>query len=187
MQEDLKKALEVLESGGSILYPTDTIWGMGCDATNARAISKIYKIKFRKMEKSLILLANSIEMIRDYVEKVPDIAVELIDSYKGPLTLIYDNARNLPKNLIPDNGTIAIRIPKHEFCLHLINQLGKPITSTSANLSGDVTPISFSRIQKSIIDSVDYVCKTDQGIFQTAKPSTIIKVSEDGNMQIIRS
>lgn len=169
------------------MYPTDTIWGMGCDATNAKAVNRIYKIKFRRPEKSLILLANSVEMIRVYVSKVPDIAIEMIETFKGPLTIIYDHARNLPKNLVPDNGTIAIRIPKHEFCLKLIGMLGRPLTSTSANFSGDAAPFSFSKIDKKILESVDYVCKTGHGVFETAKPSTIIKVTEDGNMQIIRS
>lgn len=169
------------------MYPTDTIWGLGCDATNAKAVNRIYKIKFRRPEKSLILLANSVEMIREYVSKVPDIAIEIIETFKGPLTIIYDQAKNLPRNLVPDNGTIAIRIPKHEFCLRLIGLLGKPITSTSANISVDASPISFSKVDRKIVEAVDYVCETGQGAFETAKPSTIIKVTEDGNMQIIRS
>jgi L-threonylcarbamoyladenylate synthase len=187
MQEDLSKALEVLKSGGTILYPTDTIWGIGCDATNSKAISKIHKIKFGQISKTLIILASSIEMIQEYVEHVPEIAIEMIQTYKDPLTVIYDKARNLPKNLIGDDGSIAVRIPGNEFCVKLIEMLGRPITSTSANFNGDPAPIAFSKISTGIKEAVDYICKTDQMVFTTSKPSTIIKVKDDGQMQIIRS
>jgi L-threonylcarbamoyladenylate synthase len=187
MQEDLDKALEVLQNGGTILYSTDTLWGIGCDATNSKAINKIYKIKYRQFSKSLIILADSVGMIREYVSHVPDIAADMIETYRDPLTVIYENARNLPKNLIADDGTIAIRVPKNEFCLKLIKMLGKPITSTSANFSGEPSPIAYSKISTGIKEAVDYICKTDQMVFITSKPSTIIKVKDDGTMQIIRS
>jgi L-threonylcarbamoyladenylate synthase len=187
MQEDLDKAIEVLQSGGTILYPTDTIWAIGCDATNQKAVNKIYKIKFRQASKSLIIFAENIDMIKQYVVKVPDVAVEMIESYKGALTIIYENARNLPKNLVPEDGTIAIRIPDQKFCLQLLNRLGKPITSTSANFSGEPSPISFSKINTGIKEAVDYVCLTDQSVFNSSKPSAIIRVQEDGQIQIIRS
>jgi len=187
MQEDITKALEVLQNGGTILYPTDTIWGIGCDATNSKAISKIYKIKYRQQNKLLTIMANSVEMIANYVEDVPDIALELIESYKEPITIVYDKARNLPKNLVPDDGSIGIRIPKSEFCLELIRQLGKPISSTSANISGDSEPLSFSKINPEIKDAVDYICTTNKMYFYSSKPSTVLKVTTDGQMQIIRS
>jgi L-threonylcarbamoyladenylate synthase len=187
MQVDLDKAIEVLQSGGTILYPTDTIWGLGCDATNSKAVNKIFKIKLRPVSKSLIILAENIDMIRKYVEKVPEIAIEMIESYKGSLTIIYEGARNLPKSLIAADGTIAIRIPDQKFCLNLIHGLGKPIVSTSANYSGEPPSISFSKINPKIKEAVDYVCTTDQAVFNSSKPSTIIRVQEDGQIQIIRS
>ena len=187
MEDDLKKALEVLQNGGTILYPTDTIWGIGCDATNSKAIDKIYKIKFRTAEKSLIILADSINMIEKYVQEVPDLTKELVESYKDPLTIIYSKARNLPKNLIPDDRTIAIRIPKDEFCIKLIGMLGKPITSTSANLSGNPTPVSFSKVNTKIKEAVDYISTTNQFRVNTIKPSTILRVTDDGQIQILRN
>jgi L-threonylcarbamoyladenylate synthase len=187
MQDDLKKALEVLQNGGTILYATDTIWGIGCDATNSRAIDKVYKIKFRKQEKSLIILADGMNMIEKYVANVPDLVKELVESYKDPLTIIYNNARKLPKNLIPDDGTIAIRIPKDEFCLKLIGMLGKPITSTSANVSGEPNPLSFHKINTKIKEAVDYICTSNQYRLTTVKPSTILRVNDDGQIQILRN
>jgi L-threonylcarbamoyladenylate synthase len=187
MQDDLKKALEVLQNGGTILYATDTIWGIGCDATNAKAIEKIYKIKFRTAEKSLIILADSMNMIEKYVAEIPELAKELVVSYKAPLTIIYNKARKLPKNLVPKDGTIAIRIPKDEFCIKLIGMLGKPITSTSANLSGDPNPLTFSKVSPKIKEAVDYICTTNQLRVDTVKPSTILKVNTDGQIQILRN
>ncbi len=187
MDHDLEKALEVLQKGGTILYPTDTIWGIGCDATNSRAVDKIYRIKFRKPQKSLILLASSVEMIERYVNHMPEVALELVNSFKDPLTIIYENARNLPKNLVPDDNTIAIRIPQNDFCKKLVSMFGKPITSTSANISGDPAPLTFSKINPRIKEAVDYICSTNQDIINIPKPSTIIKLSKDGQIQIIRS
>ncbi len=187
MQADIDKALEVLLNGGVILYPTDTIWGIGCDATNPKAIARVQKIKYRTRQKSLIILANSAEMVSQYVVKIPDIALELTETYKEPLTIVYEKAKNLPKNLIPDDGSVAIRVTKNEFCKQLITKLKKPITSSSANISGDSTALSFSKINKEIKDAVDYICTTDQHNVNAPKHSTIIKVFDDGHMQIIRS
>ncbi len=187
MQEDINKAIEVMRSGGTILYLSDTVWALGCDATDARAVNKIYKIKKRNIEIGMTILVDGPTMLGKYVEKVPDIAIELIESFKDPLTIVYEKARNLPKYLMRQNGTIAIRIPRNNFCLDLMQLLGKPITSTSANLSGDPTPLSFNQISQKIIDSVDYICKTNQRSVNAPKPSTIIKVHDDGQLQIIRS
>lgn len=187
MQDDLKKATEVLQKGGSILYSTDTIWGIGCDATNPRAIDRVCKIKFRKPQKSLIILADSMEMINEYVKDVPEIAHELAESYKDPITIIYSNAKKLPKNLIHDDGSIAIRIPRDEFCLKLIKMFGKPITSTSANISGEPNPVSFNSISYKIKEAVDYICTTNQQRVNTTKPSTIVRVNHDGQIQILRN
>jgi L-threonylcarbamoyladenylate synthase len=187
MQEDLEKALEVLKNGGTILYPTDTFWGLGCDATNAKAINKLYKIKFRQTYKALVILAQDVDMIKQYVSTIPDIAIEMIHSFKGPLTIIYEHAVNLPKNLIPDDGTIAIRVPDQQFCQQLIRKLGKPIVSTSANISGEPSPLSFSKISPAVKQAVDYICHTDQQVFHSSKPSTIIRVLNDEQIQILRS
>jgi L-threonylcarbamoyladenylate synthase len=187
MQEDLDIALEVLSNGGIILLPTDTVWALGCNATNSRAITRLYKIKFRLLRKPLTIMAENTDMIKKYVENVPDIAIELNETYKDPLTIVYDQAKNLPKILIPYDGSIAIRIPRKEFCLNLIRRLGHPLIATSANFSGDPPPLVFSKISSGIKDAVDYICTTDQTIFNSSKPSAIIKVKDDGQMQIIRS
>lgn len=187
MHEDISKAIEVLRNGGTILYPTDTIWGIGCDATNARAISKIHKIKYRSPGKPMILLAENAAMIERYVENLPEIALEVLQSYHEPLTVVYEKARNLPRNMIPEDGTVAIRIPRDEFCLQLIKLLGKPITSTSANISGDPSPVSFNKINSQIKEAVDYICTTNKTVINTPKLSTIIKINDDGQMHIIRS
>lgn len=187
MKNDLEKALEVLKNGGTILYPTDTIWGIGCDATNAKAVAKIYRMKFRKPQKSLILLAKDFEMIQKYVQYLPEISKEIVNTFNEPLTVIYDHARNLPKNLIPDDGTIGIRIPENDFCMQLLEQFGKPITSTSANISGEPSPVSFNRISTDIKQAVDYVCTTGQNEINAPRASTIVKIKEDGQMHILRS
>ena len=157
------------------------------NTSSALAIARVQKIKFRTPQKSLIILASNIEMITRYVEKIPDIAVDLIETYEKPLTIVYDKARNLPKNLVSDDGSIAIRIPRYEFCLQLITELGKPITSTSANISGEPTAHSFNKINQTVKDAVDYICTTDQQMVNAPKPSTIIRVYESGHMQILRS
>lgn len=187
MQDDIKKAVEVLQKGGTILYPTDTIWGIGCDATNAKAVEKIYKLKFGAPQKSLMILASSPEMVARYVAEVPDLALEIISTIKDPITIVYEKARNLAKNLIPAEGTIAIRIPRDAFCTELIELFGKPITSTSANLAGDPNPLSFGKINQQIKDAVDYICTSHQGRVNPPKPSTIVKINMDGQMQIVRN
>ncbi len=169
------------------MYPTDTIWGIGCDASNQKAVGKVYLIKERVSEKSMILLASDIDMLGRYVKKVPDIAVELMASVTDPLTIIYPDARNLPKNVLASDGSVAIRIPRHDFCLQLLHLFGKPITSTSANISGSPNPFSFSGILEEIKGAVDYVVPQVHQSLNRTKPSTIVKVSEAGEMQIIRN
>jgi L-threonylcarbamoyladenylate synthase len=178
---------KVLKSGGTILYPTDTIWGIGCDATNAKAVEKIYRIKVRDVGKSLIILVDSLDTLKKYVEEVPDNAVEMILSYSDPLTIIYPKAKNLPKNVIANDGSIAIRIPNDDFCCQLIRDFGKPITSTSANISGDPSPLTFAQISGKIVGMVDHVVSIKQQSLRLPKPSAIIKVDLKGNIQIIRS
>ena len=183
----LKEIIDTLKRGGSILYPTDTIWGLGCDATNAKAIDKIFFVKERVQRKSLIILVDGIDMLRNYVEDVPAIALDLMQSIHDPLTIIYPRAKNLPDNLVAEDQSIAIRIPKNNFCQALIKAFGKPITSTSANQSGQAPPVFFSHISPVIINAVDYVVKVPQAHMSRPKASSIIRINEDGDIQIIRN
>lgn len=187
MQDDLEKALEVLLSGGTILFPHDAVWSIGCDATNAKAVEKIHRIKFGIPQKSMILLANSIEMISEYVDEVPDTAYDLMMSFKDSITFVYDNVRNIARNVIDEDGTVGIKIPKDEFCLQLITMFGRPISSSTANISGDQCPVSFNKINPKIKAEVDYICKTNHESINTMQSSTIIRMSKDGNIEIVRT
>ena len=184
--EDIKKSLTVLHAGGTLLYPTDTVWGIGCDATNTMAVGKVFHIKNRTAAKSLIVLIDSIDKLELYVEKVPDITADLLASISNPVTIIYSNARRLAPNVIAGDGTIAIRIVKDAFCVELIRQFGKPIVSTSANIAGYDPPAVFSHIAKEIKASVDYIASYKQDYYSLSKPSTIIRLREDGMYTIIR-
>jgi len=184
--KDLDQALNTLLGGGILLYPTDTIWGIGCDATNQRAVEKIYKIKNRAEVKSLIILLDDFANLRNYVENVPDITADLLESILNPVTIIYSNAKRLAGNVIASDGTVGIRIVKDDFCHELIKRFGKPIVSTSANISGGEMPYLFSHIADEIKNSVDYTVKYKQEIFTRSKPSTIIRLHDDGSYIIIR-
>jgi L-threonylcarbamoyladenylate synthase len=184
---EAENALKVLKAGGTILYPTDTIWGIGCDATNARAVENIYKIKQRAESKSLIILVDSFEKIGQYVAKVPDITFDLVSGVEEPLTIVFANAKNLAKNVIAHDKSIAVRIVKNTFCQKLIQQFEKPIVSSSANISGEATPLYFNKIDKEIIRQVDYVVKVGQDNLKEVKPSKIIRINEDGSYEIIRN
>jgi len=186
LDSDISNALKTLISGGIILYPTDTIWGLGCDATNTEAVGKIYRIKSRAEAKSMIILIDHIDKLSTYVEKVPDITADLLASITNPVTIIYSNARKLAANAIASDGTIAIRIVKDEFCAELIRRFGKPIVSTSANISGNETPVVFSQIDAEIKQSADYIVSYKQDYFTRSKPSTIIRLRDDGMYTIIR-
>jgi len=183
---DIEKSLKILEEGGTLLYPTDTIWGIGCDATNLNAVEKVFSIKRRSEAKSLIILIDHINKLSTYIEKVPDITEDLLDSITNPVTIIYSNARKLAANVIASDGTIAIRIVKDDFCAELIRRYGKPIVSTSANISGFDTPVVFSQIDEDIKKSVDYIVSYKQDYFTRSKPSTIIRLRDDGMYTIIR-
>jgi L-threonylcarbamoyladenylate synthase len=186
MEEELKKCLTTLQNGGTILYPTDTIWGIGCDATNAHAVEKIYRLKRRMECKSLIILLAGAEKIRDYVYNIPEIAWDLLKSVETPLTIIYPDAKNLAKNVIAEDGSVAIRIVKNEFCRRLINSFGKPIVSTSANISGENPPVGFRTVAPEIINGVDYVVNESLDEIHELKPSRIIKLNQNGEFLIIR-
>lgn len=185
-ENEVLHTLSVLKDGGVILYPTDTVWGLGCDALNHRAVDKIYKIKQRDERKSLIILVNSYEMLSQYVDKVPDIAHDLISSIENPVTVIYDNARNLPKNVMASDKTIAIRIVNNEFCKRLIAGINRPIISSSANLSGQPTPVVYSKISDAVKNQADYAVQLYHEEFNQARASSIIRLFENGEYKIIR-
>lgn len=186
MEEAIVKALEILRSGGVVLYPTDTVWGLGCDATNAEAVEKIYQIKRRTDKLSMIVLTDRAENLVRYVRQVPEIAWELIEVADKPLTLILGNGVGVAKNLLPEAGTIAIRVPDHEFCKRLISRLARPLVSTSANISGEKTPARFSEISQEILDAVDYIVPSEFEVGATGLPSSIISLGMGGEISIIR-
>jgi len=186
MQNDIKKALEVLKSGGVILYPTDTIWGIGCDATNIEAVKRIYKIKKREDSKSMIVLMENPMLLEQYVNDVPEIAWDLIEISTTPLTVVYPNAKNLAPNLIAQDGSIGIRFTKEIFSSQLIQRLRKPLVSTSANISGEKSPAFFNEIPEEIKTQVDYIVEYRQDDLTPASPSSIIKLGPGGRIDIIR-
>ncbi len=186
MEQEVLKTVEFLSKGKTILYPTDTIWGIGCDATSYRAVEKVYRIKQRVAKKSLIVLLDNADKLEKYVEVVPGIAYDLIDSITTPLTIIFPGAKNLSKNVIAEDKTIAIRIIRDEFCEALIREFGKPIVSTSANISGEPNPILFSKISKKILDGVDYVVDLHRADVSFNRPSRIIKIEVNGAFKVIR-
>ena len=183
---EIRNSLEILDRGGVILYPTDTVWGLGCNALNDAAINKVYRIKDRPESKSLIILLHSFDEVKKYVAEVPLFIEDLIANIEKPVTVIYDNAQNLPKSIIAPDGTIAIRVVKDEFCQRLIQETGKPLISSSANVSGEPTPLVFSQISQKIKDSADYVVQLSHGQFHQAKTSTIIRVFKDGSYRMVR-
>lgn len=186
MKKDIDKCLEVLNNGGVILYPTDTIWGLGCDATNPEAVQKIYEIKQRSDQKSLLVLLDHPGKIPSYVHEVPEIAWDLIDLSEKPLTIIYSDAKNLAKNLIAEDGSIGIRISTDPFNQKLIQRFKRPLVSTSANISGDKAPGNFSEISEEILSAVDYVVEWRQDDYEKAKASSILKLKPNGEIKIIR-
>ncbi len=187
LSEEVLNAFEIIKKGGVILYPTDTVWGLGCDATNTKAVEKIFKIKKRAETKSLIILLDQFEKLYQYVKEVPQIALDLHTSITTPLTIVYPNAKNISKKLITEDGSIAIRIVRDEFCQKLISLMNKPLVSSSANISGDPTPLMFFKISDEIIKQVDYVVNINQTRINQIKASTIIKFNEKGEYEIIRS
>ena len=186
MEKEINKAIEALKAGKTILYPTDTIWGVGCDATNSKAVSKVYKIKQRVESKSLIILLDDAAKLKKYVSSVPFSTYDILESVDTPLTVIYPNAKNLAKNVIARDGTIAIRIVKDQFCQELIKKFDKPIVSTSANVSGHPEPYIYSKIFPAIISQVDYVVNINIGLIRSTKSSRIIKIEENGEFKVIR-
>lgn len=184
--EDIRNALDTLKKGGVILYPTDTIWGLGCDATNPEAIKKIFEIKRRQAQKSMILLVDSIATAERFTENIPEAAEQLIDVAVQPLTIIYDHGRNVAHNAMAKDGTVAIRITGERFTNTLCKRLRVPLVSTSANVSGNPAPTNFSEIPEEIIQAADYVVKFRQNDMSHPQASNIIKVSDSNEIKIIR-
>lgn len=185
-EDDIKKAVEVMKKGGVILYPTDTVWGIGCDATNADAVAKVYAIKHRDDSKALICLVDSDARIQRYVRNVPEVAWDLLELAEKPTTVILDNAVNLAPNLIAEDGSIAMRITRESFSKELCYRFQKPIVSTSANISGEPAAQNYSNISEELINAVDYVCWSRRQEHKPHTPSSIIKLSENGEVKIIR-
>ena len=186
IREEIKKACEVLQKGGVILYPTDTVWGIGCDATNEEAVKRVYEIKRRADSKAMLVLVDSDVKVDFYVKDVPEVAWDLIQYATKPLTVIYDNARNLAPNLIAEDGSVGIRVTSEEFSKQLCFRFRKAIVSTSANISGEPAPASFGEIQDEIKQAVDYIVEYRQDEPAGAKPSSILKLGKGGVIKIIR-
>ena len=204
MKEEIQKALEVLRKGGVILYPTDTVWGIGCDATDPEAVAKVYAIKRREDSKSLVLLASDMDMICRYVKEIPEMAVQLVEVNDKPMTIIYPDAvcgqkpaagsdvmpkadrYTLAYNTVAEDGTVGIRVPMMDFCQQLVAKFGRPIVSTSANISGEATPKKFAEISQEIKDAVDHIVEPSLEKGSTGSSSSIIKVGLDYSIEIIR-
>ena len=184
--EDIKNAVEVLRKGGVILYPTDTVWGIGCDATNAEAVAKVYEIKHREDSKALICLVDSEGRLQRYVRDVPEIAWQLMEMSEKPMTVILDNAINLAPNLIAEDGSIALRITKEAFSKELCYRFQKAIVSTSANISGEPTAQNYRDISRELLEAVDYVCTSRRQEHKPHTPSSIVKVGRENEIKIIR-
>lgn len=186
LRDEVAKAFKVVQEGGIILYPTDTIWGIGCDAANTEAVKKIYRLKQRDEAKSMIILLDTDNKLASYVQEVPELAYSLIEYAENPLTLIIPGARNISPALIAGDGSIGIRVTSHPFCQQLIQRLRRPLVSTSANISGKPSPQYFSQIDQEVIDGVDYVVDLDQHSMEIKNPSTIMKLAPDGQFEFIR-
>lgn len=185
-EDDLKEAVRIMKEGGIILYPTDTVWGIGCDARNKEAIDKIFKLKQRADSKSMLALVSSEGMLQRTVKEVPEIAWQLIDVAVNPMTIIYDDAVGVAPNLIADDGSLGIRITNERFSRALCERMRGPVVSTSANISGKPTPLTFAEISSEIKDGVDYVCRFRQTEKGASKPSNIIKITKGNIVKVIR-
>lgn len=186
MKGEVEQAVRILREGGIILYPTDTVWGIGCDATNREAVEKIYRLKRSENKKSMLVLCQSADMVVRYVNRAPAIAFEVMEMADKPLTLILPGAAGVAENLIPDEGTLGVRVPDHRFCQAMLRALGRPVVSTSANISGEETPVGLQDVSREIVDGVDYVIHPRCEGRPTRKASSIMMFSENGEFKIIR-
>lgn len=186
IQREADEAVRILRQGGIILYPTDTVWGLGCDATNAEAVERIYRLKRSENKKSMLVLCASAEMVVRYVDRAPGIAFDVMEMATSPLTLILPGAAGVAGNLIPDEGTLGVRVPDHAFCQRMLLGLGKPVVSTSANVSGEETPVGLQDVAREIVEGVDFVVNPRFEGKPTRKPSSIIAFGEGGEVKVIR-
>ena len=186
IEHETEKSVLILEKGGILLYPSDTIWGIGCDATNEAAVEKIYHLKKRSKNKSMIILLDDEKNLSHYVDHVPQQVFQILQASDKPTTIIYENGKNIARNLLPSNHSIAIRIVKDPFCLALIHKLKKPIVSTSANISDEPSPLYFRDISSAVLQGVDYVVNLYQHKNEKALPSSIIKLDNNGQFTVIR-
>ena len=182
----IAEALEVLKRGGVILYPTDTVWGIGCDATNEAAVARVFEIKRRSEAKSLVLLACDLDMIAKHIKEIPNIAIDLVEVNDAPMTIIYPGAQYVAPNVVAEDGSVGIRIPMNDFCVKLVRKLRRPLVSTSANISGEETPSCFAEISPEIVSAVDYVVPAALERDSTGRASQIIKLGLRGEVEIIR-
>ena len=182
----LTQTVEVLQCGGIILYPTDTVWGIGCDATNAEAVARVLELKQRSEAKGLIVLVDTSARIDRYVDDVPDIAYDLIDLATSPLTVVFDRGKNLASNLLPADGSVAIRVVQHEFCRRLVERLGRPLVSTSANVAGGATPRVLAEVDERIVRGVDMVVPEQFHCPVSSRPSGVVAVQRGGVVRVIR-
>lgn len=187
MEEDLKAAVEVLKKGGIILYPTDTVWGIGCDATNADAVKRIYELKKRADNKSMLVLVDGLAMLERYVDGIPDVAYSLIELSEKPVTIIYDKGVGLAENLTGQDGSVGVRVTEESFSKELCRRFRRPVVSTSANISGEPSAVIFDDIKSEIIENVDYVVKYRQDDITKRMPSSVIKLGAGGEVKILRS
>ncbi len=180
-----KEALAVLKRGGLILYPTDTVWGIGCDATNADAVSKVYALKKREETRAMVCLVSDFKLLNQFIEQIPEVAYDILKHASKPTTIVYDDPIRVAENLIGKDNTLAIRVTRDDFCSELIKRLGRPLVSTSANISGDPTPKSFKEISPAILNGVDYIVNLQRNK-KSGEPSTIIRLKNDGQVTILR-
>lgn len=186
LQSEVAAAVQVLRAGGVILYPTDTVWGLGCDAANAEAVDKIYRLKQSDNKKSMLVLCASADMVVRYVDRAPGIAFEVMELATKPLTLILPGAVGVAPNLIPDEGTLGVRVPDHEFCRQLLRAFGRPVVSTSANISGHEAPVGLHEVARELVEGVDFVVNPRFEGKPTRRASSIIAFGEGGEVKIIR-
>jgi L-threonylcarbamoyladenylate synthase len=186
IDKEILKASQILREGGIIAYPTDTIWGIGCDATRAEAVQRIYDLKRRQDSKSMLVLVSSLDMLRSYVSRMPDRALEILQKAERPTTVIYPGAKNLAPNLIAEDGSVGIRITGEAFSQGLVASLGSPLVSTSANLSGEASPSFYAEISRAILDKVDHVVNWRRDETEAASASTILKIERGGKIITLR-
>ena len=186
MKEVIEEAIRVLKEGGVILYPTDTVWGLGCDATNEAAVARIFEIKHRSEAKSLVLLASDLDMVARYIKQIPSIAIDLVEVNDAPMTIVYPGAQGLAPNVVAEDGSVGIRIPMSEFCRELARRFRKPLVSTSANVSGEPTPECYAEIDPSIVSAADWCAPRRFEAGATGRASQIIKLGLRGEVEILR-